>query len=756
MHNLPRHWPFLLFFLSGFSGLVYQIVWLRLAFASFGVVTPVISVVLSVFMLGLGLGSWFAGTTVRRWPWSRPVALRAYAAAEFVIGLGGIAVPLLFHWSESVLLPIGETDSATYLAASAAAISLALAPFCLCMGVTFPFMMQAIRAESRQDDSFSFLYLANVLGAVCGVFLTPVALVELFGFRGALALAVLGNWTAAFVSMRLSWGVIGSDAAPAREDLTAEAAAAPVVPVAAADLPESRQNDRLALVVLFTTGLTSIGMEVVWTRAFMPVLTTQVYAFSGLLLTYLVATWCGSFLYRRHLARKRTISNQALLALLSLVAFGQLLQADPRLAISMDWGPQALWLLLGILPYCATLGYLTPKLIDEYSRGEPGPAGHAYAINVLGCILGPLIASYVLLPYTGLQWSGVILALPLWILAAVALRRGFPGVASRGFGPLTELLCWGLAGALGLAAAFVGTSYEELLAARGGKVYRDHTATVIAVETNGHKDMMVNGKYITSLTPATKLMAHLPLAHLAEPPQSSLVICFGMGTTYRSLLSWGIEATAVELVPSVRDAFGFYFDDADEILANPRGRIVIDDGRRFLHRTDQLFDVITLDPPPPVEAAGSSLLYSREFHRLIKTRLNERGILQQWFPGGELKTFQAILRSIVAEFEYVRIFKAIDVSGYHILCSRHPIPLRSAAELTARMPEAARMDLVEWSGELSVEDHFQMLLLNERIPGLLLHSNEHLILTDNRPVNEYYLLHRLFHRLTHGAPVPEI
>src|SRR5438034_7613586 len=109
---------------------------------------------------------------------------------------------------------------------------------------------------------------------------------------------------------------------------------------------------------------------------------------------------------------------------------------------------------------------------------------------------------------------------------------------------------------------------------------------------------------MTSLVPATKFMAHLPLGLHAGDSESALIICFGMGTSYRSALSWDVETTAVELVPSVRDAFGFYHADAPQLLKNPKGRIIIDDGRRYLNRTGEKFDVIVIDPPPPVAAAG--------------------------------------------------------------------------------------------------------------------------------------------------------
>src|SRR5262249_48321441 len=147
---------------------------------------------------------------------------------------------------------------------------------------------------------------------------------------------------------------------------------------------------------------------------------------------------------------------------------------------------------------------------------------------------------------------------------------------------------------------------------------RDYTATVVSCGHGMRKQLFVNGIAMTNLSSTTKVMAHLPLGFLPHPPASALTICFGMGTTFRSLLTWGIEATGVELIPSVKEAFPYYFDDAPDVLKNPAGRIVIDDGRRYLTRTSEKFDVIIIDPPPPIEAAGSSLLYSVEFYQLAR------------------------------------------------------------------------------------------------------------------------------------------
>ena len=148
----------LCFFLSGFCGLLYQVVWLRLAFAAFGIITPVLSVVISVFMLGLALGSWAAGKWITAWTRrSHRSAVYSYAACEAGIGLGALAVPLLFDFGEELLLPLGEMNSLEYLVLSAGILGITILPWCVLMGATFPLMLAFVKEiDESRNDSFSF------------------------------------------------------------------------------------------------------------------------------------------------------------------------------------------------------------------------------------------------------------------------------------------------------------------------------------------------------------------------------------------------------------------------------------------------------------------------------------------------------------------------------------------------------------------------------------------------------------------------
>ncbi len=726
--------PFLLFFISGFCGLLYQVVWLRLAFRSFGVITPVLSVVISVFMLGLALGSWWGGKWISRVSErTRLSPIIYYALAELLIGVGAFVVPWLFSLSEGYLLSFGEMNSFAYLALSALLIAVNILPWCLLMGVTFPLMMAFLKGIDRTEKtSFSFLYLANVIGAMCGTLITAFVLIELLGFRNTLIIAGFANFTIAAISLLLG------KAYPLKAQLPQEESE----PVAGPGRGASKRPT-LLMTILFTTGFVAMALEVVWTRAFTPVLETTVYAFAYLVSVYLLATWVGSFIYRRDISREKVRSNANLIGWLAVTVFAPIVINDPRINTT------TLPLLASIFPVCAVLGYLTPKLIDTYSEGFPGRAGRAYAINIVGCILGPLVSSYLLLPLLGSKSSMVLLSVPFMFFFLIYW-------GSLGERPKARLVLACLTALLFLSSLLVNIGYEESFEgknfARDGVIRRDHTATIVSYGEGMDKKLFVNGIGITNLTPIAKMMAHWPMAFLKEPPKKSLVICFGMGTTYRSLMSWPGEVTAVELVPSVKDAFGYYFEDADELLNDPRGKVIIDDGRRFLKRTTERFDVITIDPPPPIEAAGSSFLYSRDFYELVKLRLTKDGILHQWFPGfphGEKAITEGVTRALVEAFPYVKASSSIGVGGWglHYLASMSPIDVPTVETLAKRMPDSARLDVWEWTKPLKLERILERMHDNtieaKTILNYLGTDNEYMV-TDDRPVNEYFKLRRFF------------
>jgi spermidine synthase len=461
-------------------------------------------------------------------------------------------------------------------------------------------------------------------------------------------------------------------------------------------------------------------MEVIWIRLYTAFVGPLVYSFALILASYLAATAIGARMYRRRGAPSDSRLAWILLGLLSLVP---LITADPRLPMLAG-----LRVILGVVLVSGVIGFLTPMLVDRWSGGDADRAGKAYAVNVLGCILGPLFASFVLLPHLSERVSLAIFALP-WF-AMIPFSKGLTSKAR----------VYSIA-SLAMAFFVLFVSRDYTLMYPEGKIMRDSTATVIAAGEGMDRKLVTNGVGMTVLTPITKMMAHFSLASLDHQPHSMLVICFGMGTTYRSALSWGIPVTAAELVPSVPKLFGYFHEDAAQVLASPGARIVVDDGRRYLERTDQKFDVIAIDPPPPVTAAASSLLYSEEFYAAARRRLQPGGILAQWLPDGDNADVASVTRALVNSFPHVRIYQSVMRGGFHFFASMQPIPDRSADELLARMPQAAVTDMMEWGPESTPHDQLQWMLSHSYTPEQLIARDPQIpALRDDRPVNEYFVV----------------
>jgi spermidine synthase len=281
-------WFAIFFFLSGLCSIVYELVWLRLSMARFGVTTALVSILLSVFMAGLGVGSWFAGRWVRqhgdrlKFP-----PLRLYAICELLIGISALVVPLELLWGSRLLEKIAGSatvSSGAFYLLSGAWLALTLVPWCACMGATIPLGMFAIQrgTEGKSQRSFSFLYIANVLGAVAGAVAAP-ALIELYGFHGTLRSCAMLNgliFVSAFV-LALSERWRSGEAKPA------------VRPS-----PLKIAGNQSILLLLFATGVATMAAEVIWIRLYTYFIGPFVYSFAGILAAYLLATFCGSQIYR--------------------------------------------------------------------------------------------------------------------------------------------------------------------------------------------------------------------------------------------------------------------------------------------------------------------------------------------------------------------------------------------------------------------------------------------------------------------------
>lgn len=695
-----------IFLLSGAAALVYQVIWARWLGLVFGNTTTSISIILGAFMLGLALGSWAAGRVVRR----LASPMRTYAFLELGIGAFALAFPLasagLGHLYGAVAS--AETPAAVTIGWRVAlAFALLLVPTSM-MGATLPLLTEHFRRDPRHGRVWraGVLYAFNTIGAAVGVIAASFVGIELLGVRATTIVAAGLNFLVAALGFALAHQ-------GARGPAPAAPASAPARTTLAA---------RTALLALGLSGGLALGSEVLWTRTLQLVIGNSTYAFATILVVYLVGVALGSAAFSGVVKRSRRLESWLVVLLLGMGVWTLLASEGfgllQSLAAARDQDTVAALLVFYLqaavllLPLAILSGCMFPagtRLLEPDADDAGGEqVARAYAWNTIGAVVGSLVAGFVVAARFDF-FQAVDLLAAGYALAAVAVGALF--LASGGLGWITAaaglLLAFGLA-SYGFAKARdqgrfasgieYGSPFVKVVFHRPGL-----QGVTTAIRHQGEplaSLLLVNGQGMTLKLTDTKLMAHLPM--LVHPdPRRVLVICFGMGTTFRSALSYGAEVTAVELVPEVLEAFPVFFADADAVIRNPNGHRVATDGRNFLELTRERFDVITVDPPPPVDAAGVTNLYSREFVALARERLAPGGVFAHWipFPGSGVKgvhTVRMLLATIAAEFPYVLAVPALNGVGVHVLASEQPIEVDLAAIAERMAAPAVAADLEEW------------------------------------------------------------
>ena len=288
---------------------------------------------------------------------------------------------------------------------------------------------------------------------------------------------------------------------------------------------------------------------------------------------------------------------------------------------------------------------------------------------------------------------------------------------------------------------------EARMASQGWTLFEsqeDEIASVQAGLGSTLPELWVGGTSMTLVTVDAKLMPILPL--IARPDSKrALVVAFGMGTAFRSALIAGLRTDAVELVPSVPEMFGYYHDDAAEVLANPAGRVIIADGRNHLELVDERFDIIVTDPPPPIQSSGVSVISSLEYYEAGRDHLTDGGVMMQWTPFGAPEAdIKEHMRTFATVFPNVTAVRGSGGYGFYMLGSMDPVILDPAEARTILGRPGVLEDISgaydspvstvdAWIGELAR----QTWMTDDELRA---YAGEGPLITDDRPRPEYFLL----------------
>ena len=605
-------------FLSGAAGLAYQIVWLRKLSLHMGATSYALSAVLAAFMGGMALGSRLLGPLADR-PGARPA--RIYALLQLGI-LAGAPVAyflpgLLDAPLSAAYRAMGPGLGINVLRFLGALLSLA-GPTAL-MGATLPVLTRGLAPSSGVEAGLARVYSVNTAGAVAGTLAAGFLMVPALGLRSTMVAAMAASLAAGLVALtaRLS--------RPADEPSSSPA------PKAA-----RRQRDPRPLVAGAIVGFLMLAAEVIWASSLVSGIFNNTYAVSTMLAAVLLGIAAGSWLAGRLRVSPGTLALVCL-AVLSvwvpltglyirrwLGAFAQL-GAGSLAGLTLA---RYLPAFLVLLPATLASGALFPSLSALYSadpRTAGGGVGRFAAANTAGAVGGSVLASFLLMPVLGRRFS--YLALGVLALAGLVLllrRRRMVIVL-----PL-------LAAAVGLTLAGDGFSRpgSRILLSRDTPEGR-----VIVTENRDAPSSLrldIRGSQATTTTPEgclkNRLMAYFPML-LHPDPESVNVICFGTGITVGTVTLFDSveQVDCVEINPTVVEAARFFRPYNHDALADPRVRVIVEDGRNHLMATSRSYDVITMEPMHPA-LAGVVSLYTADFYALCRKRLRPGGLMAQWLP----------------------------------------------------------------------------------------------------------------------------
>ncbi len=777
MRSRPALLYTFLFFLSGATGLVYELLWVRVLYQSFGSTIQSVTTVVAAYMGGLGLGAWLFGRVADR---SRNPA-KLYGWLEIAIGVFGIISPLVLALAHAIY--IGTAGALALGGVASVALRFGLAALVLLipttlMGGTLPILTRALMGEDRGllKPSLGRLYGLNTLGAMTGTALAGFFLIEFVGVRASL-------WTTAALNLAIGAAAIRFGRAQVVAD---------PIPEPSPEPPPTRDPlHTVALILLGLTAFASLLNEIAWTRVLVMIVGGSTYAFTLVLLVFLLGIGLGSVMVaRRSMPRADTAASAALAqgitgvgAAALFLFFGIL----PSYIIAVfqipDMSAAARLVLMGVAVGAVVLipaigmGMSFPLLTDltaRSRRARGADVGAAYALNTAGSILGAVLTGFVFVVILGTQ-ATLRVGLAINALAALTLA----GLAARGIAEASaddrrlrvRVLAGGILGMLALVAAISAPGWSTRLIDLGPTIYArqrmdkaerqrflEHrgarqlafregpNATVSVWEGETGRSLRVNGKVDASDRGDMDTQIMIGLAPLVAHPRATSAFLIGQGTGVTTQVlarAPGMQRVkVVEIEPAVLEMDSLFYSVNDTVLARPNVSAVVDDARSALQLDRTRYDVIVSEPSNPW-VAGIATLYTPEFFRIARSRLADDGIFCQWIQLYQLPLpiVAGIVRSLREVFPHVHVWFG-GTSDLVVLASGRPISYdrQWVAQLLGPGGELHGLGR-EWLSIDSLDQYFgRMLLGDSGVARLITRATfDH---TDNRPRLEFVAARR--------------
>ncbi len=755
-----RIWIFLFFFVSGATGLIYEVVWTRLLTLVMGNTHYSVSTVLTAFMGGLALGSYAGGKVIDR----KFNPLAAYAFLEAGIGLYCLFIPSLidqafpiFKW---VYLNLGDSYTQASLARFLICVAILIIPATF-MGATLPVLSKFVSQDEKLiGTDVGTLYSINTFGAVIGAWGSAFIFMKLFGVQSTI-------WMAAMLNIAISAVIFLLFRPPLidKKHIETESVLLPL-----------DKREKLILLSFGLSGMVALVYQVAWNRILSLLLGSSVYAFSLILTVFILGLALGTAGFSRLLSRFSDVMKVygitqiviGIFALSIIPLFAHIPFANRW--IYENWGLQfesvqlANFLIIFALIFVPTffMGAQFPlviKLMVRKLETLGHNVGRAYASNTIGAIAGSFFAGFILIPEAGLQTtllSGVFLNI---LMGTAILALGSKISFSMKIYALPVVLMFSI-----LTAKSIGPWDKSVISSGSFMPYRIadlkeaeqkknkilffkegmHTTVTTELSVSGNIFLRVNGKTDASLAldMRTQLLSgYLPMLFHPDP-KSALVIGQGSGITLGAVEQFPVKKVKlVEISPAVIEGSRFFDPFNHHALDDKRLTLKLEDGRNHIALTDDTYDVIVSEPSNPW-ISGVGALFTVNFFKLLKKRLNPGGVACIWVHTNmSPASFKSIIRSFSNEFPFVTMWESIAGDDYLLIGSEKEYNLSYEKARDYLANEVVGRDLHR-IGVNNVPDLLSLMIMSrekllEFSASAPLHTDDNSLLEFNAPQYVY-------------------
>ena len=688
---------FILYFISGFTALMYQVAWQRMLGLFSGSDVRSVTIIVASYLLGLGLGNLLSGSISDRLT-NRQCVL-VYGCCN--LGIASFAIASRFVFYDLLFLRLQSLAQSLVITLGIVFISL-LIPTVL-MGISLPMLSKAInRSAESAASSIGLLYGFNTLGSGLGTLIAGWYIVGTLGYAKTVYLG-------AFLSSLVGVSALVLATGFPNRNLPLERTA---------DRPK-QERDRTEsfktwCILIFLAGFTAISWEIIWFRVLDIALQSNAYTYAHLLAFVLIFSAIGSTIGAKVVnsirrPKKVFLIIQGIISLYSAIAIwgiGLYWQAHPELRsdegfVNLDnIGAEVLFKYLvipGVITILPSLlmGFYFPlvqKAVQQSDREIGKRVGYIYLANILGNTLGSLLTGLVLIGLLGTA-GAIRLLVIIGVVFLLALR---PNLVKNLL--ITALII------ISVVAAIIFPNNNRLWAALHAvdpQAYfvlaEDSTSVAAIAETNGKGKLYASGQ----------IQANFPYLHihgllgsvpaLLHPnPEQVMIIGLGSGGTPHTI---GVnpETEKIKIIellgaelPVLKQYAAKPAGKALKYLFNdPRYQIIVGDGRRELTISDEKFDIIEADAIQPWRSRAG-MLYSYEFFQEVQSRLKPGGFFVQWDVGsGAQQTMQSV-------FPYVM---RVGMAGnlWILIGSEEPVSFDKQL-LSARLQQPQVVSFLEQAG----------------------------------------------------------